>query len=100
MATKTKRSRGRPTRMEQLIYGMKDNVVTSQELFSGAYDEACQLFLDIMRDTKAPAATRLNAAKTVKEAVEKALESYEEEEAKEDEVDEVDTGMPKVEYKF
>lgn len=80
MAIKKKRGRGRPDRMSQLIYGLQDGVIKGQELFSGVYDEACELIVTVMRDPKAPAATRLNAAKTVRDVVEAALESYEEEE--------------------
>lgn len=85
MATlKKKRGRGRPDRMSQLIYGMQDGVIRGQELFSGAYDDACQLILNVMNDKAAPAATRLNAAKTIREVVEAALDAYEDEENSED----------------
>lgn len=78
MAKIKKRGRGRPGRMDKLLYDLQVNVLKGQEDLASVYSEAVQLLIDTMRSEKASVTNKLSAAKTIKEYVEASLEAYEE----------------------
>lgn len=87
-----KRGRGRPARMDRLLYKIKECKLEGDELLTGAYSEAIQVIIDTMKDENAQPATRLQAAKTIKEYVEQTYIDYEQE----DEEDNASQGSGKI----
>lgn len=74
------RSRGRPGRMDKLMFDMQMSVIKAQEDLTEAYPKAVKFLIDVLGNEKASVTNKLQAAKTIKEAVEASLEEMENEE--------------------
>lgn len=76
----TKRSRGRPGKMEKLLFDMQTVVLKGNEDLVEAYPTAVKYLIDVLGDKNASVTNKLSAAKTIREVVEASLNELETEE--------------------